>query len=57
MITFKKYIMLLALMVVTAISAQAQEITSVHGNVSDEMGPLMGATVYAGIRVTIWKTE
>ena len=31
--------MLLALMVVTAISAQAQEITSVHGNVSDEMGP------------------
>ena len=32
-------------MVVTAISAQAQEITSVHGNVSDEMGPLMGATV------------
>ena len=45
MITFKRYIMLLALMVVTAISAQAQEITSVHGNVSDEMGPLMGATV------------
>lgn len=37
--------MLLALMVVTAISAQAQDITSVHGNVSDEMGPLMGATV------------
>ena len=37
--------MLLALMVVTAISTQAQEITSVHGNVSDEMGPLMGATV------------
>ena len=37
--------MLLALMAVTAISAQAQEITSVHGNVSDEMGPLMGATV------------
>ena len=32
-------------MVVTAIGAQAQEITSVHGNVSDEMGPLMGATV------------
>ena len=45
MITFKRYIMLLALMVVTTISAQAQEITSVHGNVSDEMGPLMGATV------------
>ena len=45
MITFKRYIMLLALMVVTIISAQAQEITSVHGNVSDEMGPLMGATV------------
>ncbi len=37
--------MLLALMAVTAISAQAQDITSVHGNVSDEMGPLMGATV------------
>jgi TonB-linked SusC/RagA family outer membrane protein len=37
--------MLLALMAVTVFSAQAQEITSVHGNVSDEMGPLMGATV------------
>ena len=45
MIAFKRYIMLLALMAVTVISAQAQEITSVHGNVSDEMGPLMGATV------------
>ena len=45
MIAFKRYIMLLALMAVTVFSAQAQEITSVHGNVSDEMGPLMGATV------------
>ena len=45
MIAFKKYILLLALMAVTVFSAQAQEITSVHGNVSDEMGPLMGATV------------
>ena len=45
MITFKRYIMLLALMAFTVFSAQAQEITSVHGNVSDEMGPLMGATV------------
>lgn len=45
MITIKRYILLLALMAVTVISAQAQEITSVHGNVSDEMGPLMGATV------------
>ncbi|MBR4730247.1 MAG: SusC/RagA family TonB-linked outer membrane protein [Prevotella sp.] len=45
MITFKRYIMLLVLMAVTVISAQAQGITSVHGNVSDEMGPLMGATV------------
>jgi TonB-linked SusC/RagA family outer membrane protein len=45
MITFKRYILLLALMVVTALSAQAQEITSVHGNVSDDTGPLMGATV------------
>ncbi len=32
-------------MVVTTLSAQAQEITSVHGNVSDDTGPLMGATV------------
>ncbi len=45
MITFKRYILLLALMVVTTLSAQAQEITSVHGNVSDDTGPLMGATV------------
>ena len=45
MITIKRYILLLALMAVTAISAQAQEITSVHGNVSDDTGPLMGATV------------
>jgi TonB-linked SusC/RagA family outer membrane protein len=45
MITFKRYILLLALMTVTVFSAQAQEITSVHGNVSDDTGPLMGATV------------
>ena len=45
MITFKRYILLLALMAVTALSALAQEITSVHGNVSDDTGPLMGATV------------
>ncbi|MBO7044906.1 MAG: SusC/RagA family TonB-linked outer membrane protein, partial [Prevotella sp.] len=45
MITFKRYILLLALMVVTTLSALAQEITSVHGNVSDDTGPLMGATV------------
>ena len=45
MITIKRYILFLALMAVTAISAQAQEITSVHGNVSDDTGPLMGATV------------
>ena len=45
MVTLKKYILLLALMAVTVISAQAQEITSVHGNVSDDTGPLMGATV------------
>ena len=32
-------------MAVTALSALAQEITSVHGNVSDDTGPLMGATV------------
>ena len=35
----------MALMAVTALSALAQEITSVHGNVSDDTGPLMGATV------------
>ena len=45
MITFKRYItIIIALMAVTIISAQ-EAITSVHGNVSDEMGPLMGATV------------
>ena len=37
------FIMIFALMTVTAVSAQT--ISSVHGNVSDEMGPVMGATV------------
>ena len=37
------FIMIFALMTTTAISAQT--ISSVHGNVSDEMGPVMGATV------------
>ena len=41
----RSIIIIFALITATAISAQAQEITSVHGNVSDEMGPLMGATV------------
>ena len=35
-------IMTLALLATTAVSAQ---ISSVHGTVSDDMGPLMGATV------------
>jgi TonB-linked SusC/RagA family outer membrane protein len=35
--------MIFALMTATAVSAQT--ISSVHGNVSDEMGPVMGATV------------
>lgn len=40
-----KYIFILcALMTATAASAQGQ-ITSVHGNVSDELGPLVGASV------------
>ena len=38
----KSIILLLALLFTTTISAQ---ITSVHGTVSDDMGPLMGATV------------
>jgi len=37
------FIMIFALMTATAVSAQT--ISSVHGNVSDEMGPVMGATV------------
>ena len=41
--TLRTIIMMLALLV-TAVG-QAQNITSVHGTVSDEMGPLMGATV------------
>jgi len=39
----KSIIMMLALLFTTTISAQT--ISSVHGTVSDEMGPLMGATV------------
>ena len=39
----RSIIMILALMATTVISAQT--ISSVHGNVSDEMGPLMGAAV------------
>ena len=38
----KSIILTLALMFATTISAQ---ITSVHGTVSDDIGPLMGATV------------
>ena len=41
----KSIIIIFALIITTAIGAQAQEITSVHGNVSDDTGPLMGATV------------
>ena len=40
----KSIIMILALMATMAVNAQAP-ITSVHGSVSDDMGPLMGATV------------
>ena len=40
----KSIILMLALLTTTAVSAQ-QPITSVHGTVSDDMGPLMGATV------------
>ena len=39
----KSIIIILALTVATAVGAQT--ITSVHGTVSDDMGPLMGATV------------
>ena len=39
----RSIIMIFALMATTVISAQT--ISSVHGNVSDEMGPLMGAAV------------
>ena len=39
----RSIIMIFALMTVLAVSAQT--ISSVHGNVSDEMGPVMGATV------------
>ena len=45
MITFRRYIIImLALMAVVAVSGQ-ETISSVHGSVSDDMGPLMGATV------------
>ena len=37
-------IILFALIAATVVSAQ-EPITSVHGNVSDDMGPLMGASV------------
>ena len=40
----KSIILMLALLTAMAVSAQ-QPITSVHGTVSDDMGPLMGATV------------
>ena len=40
----KSIIMIFALMTTMAINAQTP-ITSVHGSVSDDMGPLMGATV------------
>jgi hypothetical protein len=40
---FKSIILMMALLASTALSAQT--ITSVHGTVSDDMGPLMGATV------------
>ena len=39
----KSIILTMALLLTTAVSAQT--ITSVHGTVSDDMGPLMGATV------------
>ena len=45
MITIKRYIIVvLAVMATMAVGAQTA-ITSVHGNISDDMGPLMGATV------------
>ena len=41
----KYTIILFALMTTTVVSAQTQAITSIHGSVSDDLGPLMGATV------------
>ena len=41
----KAIIILLVVLVTSATTATAQNITSVHGTVSDDMGPLMGATV------------
>ena len=40
---FRTIILLMALLATTAL--RAQTISSVHGTVSDDMGPLMGATV------------
>ena len=36
---------IVTMMCMLALHAGAQQITSVHGTVSDDMGPLMGATV------------
>ena len=41
----KYIIILVALMTTAVVSAQTQAITSIHGNVSDDLGPLMGASV------------
>jgi hypothetical protein len=41
--TLKSIIIVLALLATTVV--HAQNITSVHGTISDDMGPLMGATV------------
>ena len=40
-----KYLLPLYLFTLLPLSLRAQEITSVHGTVSDELGGLMGATV------------
>ena len=36
---------IITMLCLLSLGAQAQQITSVHGTVSDDMGPLMGATV------------
>ena len=36
---------IMTIMCMMALGASAQDITSVHGTVSDDMGPLMGAAV------------
>ena len=41
----KMRIFLTALTLLVAMAVKAQDITSVHGTLSDDMGPLMGATV------------